>query len=54
MLRAPDGRRIERLVQHVGWVDGNRGAVAEAVARTRAKRGMGQPVPGGCYGVERS
>ncbi|MGV9378242.1 nuclear transport factor 2 family protein [Nonomuraea sp. NPDC003707] len=38
MLRTPDGWRIERIVQHVGWADGNRGAVAEAVARTRAKR----------------
>ncbi|MBB5784260.1 hypothetical protein [Nonomuraea jabiensis] len=54
MLRTPDAWRIERLVQHVGWADGNRGAVAEAVARTRAKRGMGQPVRGGCYGVKRS
>ncbi|MFG1705106.1 hypothetical protein ACFLIM_18105 [Nonomuraea sp. M3C6] len=37
MLRTPDGWRIERMIQHVGWSDGNNNAVAEAVARTRAK-----------------
>jgi hypothetical protein len=37
MLHTPDGWRIERVIQHVGWSDGNDNAVAEAVARTRAK-----------------
>ncbi|MFF4621268.1 hypothetical protein [Nonomuraea jabiensis] len=41
MTRTPDGWRIERIVQHVGWAGGNPGAVAEAVARSRAKRGRG-------------
>lgn len=36
MLRTPDGWRIERVIQHVGWADGNGNAVAEAMARTRA------------------
>ncbi|GAA2208469.1 nuclear transport factor 2 family protein [Nonomuraea monospora] len=36
LLRTPDGWRIERLVQHVAWSDGNTGAVAQAAARNRA------------------
>ncbi|MDO0929555.1 nuclear transport factor 2 family protein [Streptomyces sp. TG1A-8] len=36
MLRTPDGWRIERNIQHVGWSDGNGNAVAEAATRTTA------------------
>ena len=35
MARTPEGWRIERLIQHVGWEEGNTGAVAEAAQRTR-------------------
>ena len=35
MARTPEGWRIERLIQHVGWQEGNTGAVAEAAQRTR-------------------
>jgi hypothetical protein len=38
MVRTADGWRIERLIQHVGWSDGNDDAVAEATARARATR----------------
>jgi hypothetical protein len=34
MLRTSDGWRIERLIQHVGWSDGNQNAVTEATARS--------------------
>jgi hypothetical protein len=40
MRRTPDGWRIERLIQHAGWSDGNQNAVAEATARAQAE-GMG-------------
>jgi hypothetical protein len=33
MLRTADGWRIERIIQHVSWSDGNNNAVAEATAR---------------------
>ena len=36
MLRTPDGWRIERLRQHVGWQEGNTNAVAEAAVRGQA------------------
>jgi hypothetical protein len=35
VVRTPDGWRIERLIQHVGWQEGNTGAVAEAATRSR-------------------
>jgi hypothetical protein len=35
MLRTRDGWRIERIVQRVGWSDGNDNAVAEATARSQ-------------------
>jgi hypothetical protein len=35
LVRTLDGWRIERLIQHVGWQQGNTGAVAEAAARNR-------------------
>jgi hypothetical protein len=34
MLRTPRGWRIEALVQHVSWSDGNQNALTEATART--------------------
>ncbi|MGW3351590.1 nuclear transport factor 2 family protein [Nonomuraea rubra] len=37
MLRTTNGWRIERLVQHIAWSDGNGNAVAQAIARNRAK-----------------
>lgn len=39
MVRTSDGWRIERIVQHVSWADGNQNAVAEAIARTEARQG---------------
>lgn len=33
LVRTPDGWRTERLIQHVGWSDGNQDALAEARAR---------------------
>ena len=36
VVRTPDGWRIERLIQHVGWQEGNTGAVAEAAQRNGA------------------
>lgn len=35
MVRTPDGWRIERLIQHVGWEQGNTGAVGEAAERNK-------------------
>jgi hypothetical protein len=37
MVRTPDGWRIERLIQHVGWQHGNTNAVSEAAARGQSK-----------------
>lgn len=34
MLRTPEGWRIERLIQHVGWQQGNTNAVADAYSRS--------------------
>jgi hypothetical protein len=36
MLRTPDGWRIEHLVQHAAWSDGNQDALTEATARAEA------------------
>jgi hypothetical protein len=36
MRRTDDGWRIERIIQHRSWEDGNTGAVAEAIARSQA------------------
>lgn len=36
VVRTSDGWRIERLIQHVGWQEGNTSAVAEAAQRNRA------------------
>ena len=36
MRRTADGWRIERIIQHRSWEDGNTGAVAEAIARSQA------------------
>ena len=36
MLRTADGWRIERIIQHGSWQEGNTGAVAEAIARSQA------------------
>jgi hypothetical protein len=35
VARTPEGWRIERLIQHVSWQDGNTGAVAEAAERSK-------------------
>lgn len=35
MRRCPDGWRIERIIMHVGWSDGNDGALSEATARAK-------------------
>ncbi len=35
VIRTPEGWRIERLIQHVGWQDGNTGAVAVAAERNK-------------------
>jgi hypothetical protein len=37
MRRTPDGWRIESLTQHVGWSDGNRNALTEAMARSQTQ-----------------
>jgi hypothetical protein len=37
MRRTPDGWRIEKLVQHATWEEGNTTAVAEAMARNQAR-----------------
>jgi hypothetical protein len=37
MLRTADGWRIERIVQHPSWSDGNGRVVAEAIARSQAR-----------------
>jgi SnoaL-like domain len=42
LLRAPDGWRIERLIQRASWAEGNTGAVAESADRYQA----GQARPG--------
>jgi integrase len=36
MRRTAEGWRIERIIQHRSWEDGNTGAVAEAIARSQA------------------
>jgi hypothetical protein len=36
VVRTPSGWRIERLIQHVGWQEGNTSAVAEAAKRNAA------------------
>lgn len=41
MVRTSGGWRIERIVQHVSWADGNRDAVSEAVARSEARQVSG-------------
>ncbi len=38
MRRTADGWRIERLIQHVSWPQGNENAVAEARARMQQDR----------------
>lgn len=35
--RTLDGWRIESLIQHAGWSEGNRNALAEAAARSRPR-----------------
>jgi hypothetical protein len=35
MVRTDDGWKIERLVQHVSWLDGNTDAPAQAMARAQ-------------------
>jgi hypothetical protein len=37
MVRTPGGWRIERIIQHRGWSDGNDQLVAEAVSRAAGK-----------------
>jgi hypothetical protein len=37
MLRTADGWRIERIFPHRSWEYGNKNAVAEAMARFKAK-----------------
>jgi hypothetical protein len=37
MTRTSDGWRIEKIVQHVSWSDGNDDAVAEAASRVEAR-----------------
>jgi hypothetical protein len=37
MLRTSDGWRIESLIQHVSWPEGNENAVIEATARFQAE-----------------
>jgi hypothetical protein len=37
MLRTPEGWRIERLIQHVGWQEGNTNAVTEAATRGQSR-----------------
>jgi SnoaL-like domain len=37
MLRTTEGWRIERLIQHVAWHEGNTNALSEAAARGRAR-----------------
>jgi SnoaL-like domain len=41
LRRTPDGWRIERLIQHVSWPEGNENAVAEA--RDRVQQPAGGP-----------
>jgi hypothetical protein len=41
MVRTDDGWKIERLVQHVSWLDGNTGAPAQAMARVQASSHAG-------------
>lgn len=36
VVGTPEGWRIERLIQHVGWQEGNVGSVAEAAQRNAA------------------
>lgn len=38
MLRTSDGWRIERIIQHVSWQEGNENAVAEATARFQTEQ----------------
>jgi hypothetical protein len=38
MVRTSDGWRIERLIQHVSWSDGNKNAVTEATARAQTEQ----------------
>jgi hypothetical protein len=42
MRRTGDGWRIERLVQHVSWLQGNENAVAEARDRVQQERSWAQ------------
>jgi hypothetical protein len=37
MLRTAQGWRIERIIQHRSWEDGNTSAVTEAIARSQAQ-----------------
>lgn len=43
MLRTPDGWRIERLVQHVSWPDGNTDLPAQAAGRTADRSDSAPP-----------
>jgi hypothetical protein len=38
MRRTSDGWRIEKLVVHVSWPEGNKNAVSEAAARYQAEQ----------------
>lgn len=43
MLRTPSGWRIERVVQHLSWTEGNTDLPAQAAARTASQPGGANP-----------
>lgn len=40
LVRTSEGWRIERIIQHLSWADGNQDAVAEAIARSEARSSL--------------